>query len=102
MATSPPDNSEAAASERRFANNRFFRSGDDIDDPLRHDDDLARRFAVERLLYEVERQRGSFDGTLIRVAGDCQIAALLAVDLHRQRDLAVDDQGGIEIRPGMV
>ena len=40
---------------------RRGRLSDDIDDPLRHDDDLARRLAFERLLHGIERQHGRLD-----------------------------------------
>ncbi len=45
-------------------------------------------------------QHRRFDLTLIRIAGNCQIAALLAVDLHGQHDVVLDDQRLVAYRPG--
>src|SRR5690348_13150731 len=76
----------AKPSVRANAGIRPFRSRNDIDDPLWNHDHLARRPALQRLPDEIEVERGPFDGTLICVACNCQIASFLAVDLHRQGD----------------
>src|SRR5690606_1513129 len=76
------------------------RSGNDIDDPLRHHDNLLRRAPVERSLDEVKFEHSLLDASLISVACDCQIPTLLAVDLHRQNDLVFHHQCRIEHRPG--
>ena len=62
---------------------------------------LARGFPLERLLHDIEFESGPLHGTLIRVAGDCQIPPLLAVYLYRHDDLVVHEQRGVEGRPGL-
>src|SRR3954447_16691655 len=57
---------------------------DNIHDPLRHHDHLADGLAAQRLFYRIERQNGSLNLRIFGILGDCDIAALLAVDLHDQ------------------
>src|SRR3569833_2979669 len=80
---------------------RARRSGDHIDDPLRDDDDLFRAFAVERLLYRIERQNGSLDFVLSSVPGHGHVSPHFAVDLHRQGDGGLDEERRLELRPGL-
>ena len=74
----------------------------DIHDPLRYDDDLLGMLAGKGDLYGFKRQNGLFDRTLVCVAGDCQIRALLAVDLHRQRDFVLGDEAKVAPVDGMA
>ena len=52
-------------------------------------------------MHEIERQRRFLDLGLARVAGNREIAALLAVDLYRQHDLVVHRQD-MPILPGNI
>src|SRR5205085_9087010 len=63
---------------------------DDIHDPLGHHDDLADGVAAQRRFYRIEGQNGSLYLLFRRILSHCDIAALLAIDLHHQGDLVLD------------
>ena len=59
----------ASSAERAAASRKVRRSDDDIDDPARHDDQLLRRAAVQRLCTASMRQRHLFNLFLGHVRG---------------------------------
>ena len=81
---------------------RARRSGDDIDDPLRNDDDLLRGLPVQRPFYRIEGENGSLDFLFSGLAWHGDISPLLAVDLHRQSDRVIDQETGLDFRPGRL
>src|SRR6478735_9214264 len=81
---------------------RTLKLSDDIHDPLGNDDDLAGGLPVERLLHGVEGKHGRFDCSLIRIAGNRYVGALLAVHLHRQGDRVLDQERAVDLRPGGI
>src|SRR6478752_5149972 len=70
-----------------------------IDDPLGHHDHLLGRLAIECPFYCIEGQNGSLNLGLCCISGDCDIAALLTVDLDRKCDHVLDQQIRLELRP---
>jgi len=66
-----------------------------------------RTALLPRPVYRIEGQNGSLNFRILRIAGHCDFAALLAVDLNHQRhgvfhqQIAFDlGQWASEIRPG--
>src|ERR1700753_1299909 len=57
----------------------------DIHDPHGHDNHLADRLAAQGLFYRIERQNGSLNFRVLRLAGHCDLTPLFAVDLNHQR-----------------
>ena len=62
-------------------------SGDDADDPVGHDDHLARRLAVEPAGHLGQFERGALDLAAFRIAGKFERTAQLAIDLDGDRHL---------------
>src|SRR3954447_17430961 len=56
----------------------------DIHDPLGNHNYLLGGSAAQRRFYRIKRQNGSLNLRILRIPGHCDIAALLAVDLHHQ------------------
>src|ERR1700761_5958218 len=71
----------------------------DIHDPLRHNDHLADGLAVQSLFYRIERQNGSLNFRILGLAGECDFAALLAVDLDHQGYGVFDQQISFDFGP---
>src|SRR5262249_12932883 len=72
-----------------------------IDDPLRHHDHLFGRLAIERPFYRIEGQDGRFDLGTASISGDCDIAALLTIDLDRKCDRVLDQKIRLQLRPSL-
>src|SRR6516164_1858219 len=72
-----------------------------IDDPLRHHDHLLRRPAIQRPFYRIKRQNGILDLGIWRISGDCDISALLTIDLDRKCDRVLDQKFSLERRPSL-
>src|SRR5579885_3574102 len=87
-----PSESQSAAPARASAGLRPRISSNDIDDPLRDNDDLLDRLALERTADRVESEHRFFDGRLACIAGDDKIGPLAAVDLNRQCDHTLRDE----------
>ena len=68
------------------------RSGDDIDDPLRDDDDFFHRRPSRARWTAVERQDRRLDRRCVGVAVDDEFRALFPVHLYRKRHSIVDDR----------
>src|SRR5579859_6986666 len=73
-----------------------------IDDPVRHDDHLARRLAVE-----AGNDTGDVEGGLLgfrrgTVLGQGNGSLQLAVQLHRDRDAVLGQQGRVGLGPGGI
>ena len=73
-----------------------------IDDSLRHDDDPLRFFSLKRPLNGGERQHRCFDIATGGIAGDRDIGALAAIDLHWEGHGVLDKQGRLDLRPGRL
>src|SRR6195256_806047 len=71
----------------------------DIHDPHRNNNDLADGLAAERLFYRIEGQNGSLNFRILRIAGHCDFAAFLAVDLNHQRHGVFDQQIAFDLGP---
>src|SRR3954447_12144095 len=71
----------------------------DIHDPFGHHDHLADGFAAQRLFYRIKAQNGSLDLGIFSILADCDIAALLAIDLHHQGDLILNQQISFDFGP---
>src|ERR1700733_15974048 len=71
----------------------------DIHDPLRHNDHLADGPAIQGLFYRIKRQNGSLNFRILGLAGECDFAALLAVDLDHQRYGVFDQQISFDFGP---
>src|SRR5262249_15070584 len=67
-------------------------SDNDIDYPLRDDNDLFRALPLKRLFYRIESQNGSLNIGISCIAGDRDVGALFAVDLNRQGNAAFHQQ----------
>src|SRR5690349_21501564 len=74
----------------------------DIHDPLGNHDHLADGPTIQRQLYRIEAQNGSLNFRILRVAGDCDFSALLAVDLNHQRHAVFDQQIAFDLRPARL
>src|ERR1043166_5475450 len=72
---------------------------DNIHNPLRHHHHLADGFAAQRLFYRIEPQNGSLNLRIFGILRDCDIAALLAVDLHHQGHLVFNQQISFDFGP---
>src|SRR5579859_5028523 len=73
-----------------------------IDDPVRHDDHLARRLAVEAGDDAGDFEGGLFGLQLRAVLGQGDGSLQLAVQLHRHRDAVLGQQGRIGLGPSSV
>ena len=89
----------ARAADRTSGLGISIRSGNDIHNSLWDDDHLARQLPSNAFGQSRVRAR-SLNLTLVCVAGNCQIAALLSVDLNRIGHVVVDHQSRIELRLG--
>src|SRR3954447_18761256 len=67
-----------------------------IDDPLRYHDHLLGRLAIECPFYCIKAQNGSLNLGACRISSDCDIGALLTVDLDRKYDQVLDQQVWLE------
>src|SRR6185312_15899451 len=74
----------------------------DIDDPVRHDDDLARRLAFHRALDRRLRQRDRLGIGLAAIARQFDRGTQLAVHLHGDGHGVLDNERGIEFGPRLV
>src|SRR6195952_6080217 len=79
----PAVSAARAATARSRAAMRVL--ANDIHDPHRNNNDLADRFAPESLFYRIKAQNGSLNFRILRIAGECDLASFLAVDLDHQR-----------------
>ena len=70
-----------------------------IHDPLRDDDHLLGRLALQRPLYLIECQNSSLDFRIAGAARRPSLRPFLAIDLHRQRDGVLDQQSGLDLGP---
>jgi hypothetical protein len=68
---------------------------------LRYHDHFLGRLPIERPFYRIERQDGGLDLGFGCISGDCDIAALLTIDLDRKCDRAFDQQIRLELRPSL-
>src|SRR5215469_14794006 len=73
-----------------------FCSSHHIDDPLRNNDHLPRRLAVQRPFDGVEGEDGSLNIDVSGVARNGYVGAFLAVDLDWERDGVLHKQVGFE------
>src|SRR5438552_8889731 len=71
----------------------------DIHDPHRNNNHLAHGFAAEGLFFRIECQNGSLNFRILRIAGHCDFAALLAVDLNHQRHGVFNQQIAFDLGP---
>src|SRR5882672_7517016 len=71
----------------------------DIHDPLGNHDHLADGFAAQRRFYRIKLQNGSLNLRILRIPGHCDIAALLAVDLHHQGHAVFNQQISFDFGP---
>src|SRR5271154_895793 len=70
-----------------------------IDDPLRNDDHLLRRLAVEGAANRVEGEHSRFDIEVAGIPGNGYVRALLAVHLDGKRDRALDQELALDHGP---
>src|SRR5688572_18716879 len=75
-------------------------SARDIHDLLWNHDNLLNRLSFERGLDFFTREGKFFDFGAGRVCRDFDKVAELAVNLDRKFEGALDQQGGVELRPG--
>ena len=75
---------------------------DDVHEAAGDHDDLADRLAVGVLPDVLVLLGGGLDGRLVGVGGDHDLGADLAVDLHDEFDLVLDEVLLIELRPGLL
>ena len=73
--------------------------GDDIDDPVFDDNDLANRQALKVACNVAVRQRYFFDFGLGQTCGDGDFTATLAVDLNRKGPLILGGERRITDGP---
>ena len=70
-------------------------STNDIDDPLRNDDDFFHGPAVERAADRIERERGGLDRRPAGAARNDKVRALAPIDLDRQRNRVLDNKSPV-------
>src|SRR5580658_5992359 len=90
----------SAASMRGSARPYGRQLTNDIDDPLRNDDDFFHWPAVERAADRLERERGGLDRRPAGAARNNEIRALAPIDLDRQRNRVLDNKSPVGDWPG--
>src|SRR5256885_414003 len=90
------------AANRRGSAGPSARSSNDIDDPLRNDDDFFHGLALERAADRLERERGGLDRRPAGVPRDNKVRALPPIDLDRQRNRVLDDKSPVRDWPSRL
>ncbi len=74
----------------------------DIHDPHRNDNYLADGLATQRLFYRIKGQNGSLNLWILRIAGHCDLASFLAIDLDHQGHCVFDQQIAFDLGPSRI